>query len=44
MSNNEKKLWWEKMRDGEWTDKKKIFFAIVGLTLLVAALKMILTK
>jgi len=44
MTKKEKKLWWQKMRDGEWTDKKKIFFAVVGLVLLAAALKTILTK
>lgn len=35
---SDKKKWWEKMRDGEWTDKKKIFFAIVGSVLLLAVL------
>jgi hypothetical protein len=44
MSNNVKKPWWQKMRDGEWTNKKKIFFAVVGATLLAAVLKTILTK
>jgi len=44
MSNNTKKPWWQKMRDGEWTDKKKIFFAVVGVVLLAAALKTILSK
>ena len=32
------------MREGEWTDKKKIFFAVVGLFLLAVALKTILSK
>ena len=36
--SNGKKEWWEKMRDGEWTNKKKIFFAIVGTTLLAAVI------